>query len=90
MDTLTGKMGCSLILSVKMFVKKIKGAVHKKSDVNGIYVNEDLIYVNFETIYSFASKLTLCKASIKFSSTHILVSCYSFCGSVNENREYVT
>ena len=64
MDTFTGKMGCTLILSVKVSEKNTKGAFHKNKAMLTVYVNEDLIYVNFETICSFASKLTLCKHKI--------------------------
>ena len=35
MDTLTDKMGCITILSIKVFVEKIKCAVHKFDDIDG-------------------------------------------------------
>ena len=37
MDTLMGKIGCTPILSVKVSVKKIKGAAHKNGDIDGIF-----------------------------------------------------
>ena len=37
MDTLMGKIGCTSILSVKVSVKKIKGAAHKNGDIDGMF-----------------------------------------------------
>ena len=34
MDTLTGKMGCTPILGVKVSIEKIKGAAHKNGDIH--------------------------------------------------------
>ena len=34
-DTLTSKLGCTPILSVKVSIKKIKGVAHKNGDFDG-------------------------------------------------------
>ena len=42
MDTLTGKMGCTPILGVKVSIEKIKSAAHKNGDIDckrSVYTN---------------------------------------------------
>ena len=39
--TLTGKIGCTPILLIKVFDKKIKGTAYKNGDVDGEYLLPD-------------------------------------------------
>ena len=56
-DTLTGRMGCTLILSIKVSVKKIKDTVHKKSKaLQQVYIVDLCDFAHFQNclLYTFA------------------------------------